>query len=244
MSRALLLAAHGSRDPRFADTAGRVRYAVAQRLPATDVRLAFLDLNAPSVTEALAALGGDCVVVPLLLAPGHHSDVDLPAIIAQSRCAARPVTTDIVGTTALTEALADRLSQAGLGDDDGIIVTAVGSTNPAAELVVRRRAVELSTRLHRPVDVVLATQLGVGDIRLRTAIRRLRHAGVHRIAVSPYFLSAGLLTERVETALDRLAPDSLVAGPIGTHPTLVDAVVDRYLRATYSADTEQIPNVR
>ncbi|WHU48889.1 sirohydrochlorin chelatase [Gordonia sp. L191] len=231
MSASLLLVAHGSRDPRFADTARRVRHAVARRLPGTEVRLSFLDLDEPLVADELAELRGRVVVVPLLLAPGYHSDIDLPEIVAATRAPGDVVITSVIGTTSLSAALADRLEQAGLADSDGLLVTAVGSTNPAAALVVRRRAVELSTRLHRPVDVVFATRLGTSEIALRTAIRRLRGAGAERIALSPYFLSAGLLTERVETALDRLAPGALVAGPLGAHPDVIEAIADRYTTA-------------
>ncbi|MFW0792733.1 sirohydrochlorin chelatase [Gordonia sp. CPCC 205515] len=234
MSPTLLLVGHGSRDPRFGDTARRVRRAVADRLPDVDVRLSYLDLDEPSVGEALAGMPGETVVVPLLLAPGYHSEIDLPAIVAAH--ARNPVRcTDVVGQRNLTAALADRLVEAGLAEGDGIIVTAVGSTNPAADTVIRRRAIELSTLLHRPVEVVYATRLGTGNINLRTAIRRLHNAGADRIAVSPYFLSAGLLTERVEDALDTLAPGSLVAGPIGTHTALIDAVVESYRRAGHFA---------
>ena len=234
MTPTLLLVAHGSRDPRFGDTARRVRSVVARRLPCVDVRLGLLDLDTPSVAAQLAALRGECVVVPLLLAPGYHSEVDLPALVAEHRRAS-VTTTQVVGAYRLTDALADRLDEAGAQPGDGIVVTAVGSTNPTAAHVVRRRAIELSTRLHRPVDVVFATKLGTEDIMLRNAIRRLRTAGAERIALSPYFLSAGLLTERVETALDRLVSDAVVAGPIGTHPVLVDAVVDSYRRACADA---------
>ncbi|MFW0787820.1 sirohydrochlorin chelatase [Gordonia sp. CPCC 206044] len=230
----LLLVAHGSRDPRFGDTARRVRAAVARALPRVDVELSFLDLDDPLVGDVLAADTADRVVVPLLLAPGYHSEIDLPRIIGD-RARGDVRSSDVVGRHPLTDALADRLTQAGLRPGDGIIVTAVGSTNPAAASVVRRRAIELSTKLHRPVDVVFATRLGAQDINLRNAIRRLAAAGSQRVVVSPYFLSAGLLTERVENALDRLAPDSLVAGPIGTHPALIDAVVASYRRVVDAA---------
>ena len=82
----------------------------------------------------------------------------------------------------VTDPVADRV---------GVILTAVGSSDAAADRHVRRRAIELSTLLNRPVEVVFATKLGARDHRLRTAIRRLRSAGAERIAVSPYFLSAG-----------------------------------------------------
>ncbi|MGC4932832.1 sirohydrochlorin chelatase [Gordonia sp. DT30] len=231
MSPTLLLVAHGSRDPRFGDTARRVRDAVAQRLPHVEVRLSYLGLDEPTVADSISSVDGELVIVPLLLAPGYHSEIDLPRIVAAESTPAAVVITDVIGQASLTSALADRLAQAGPGDSDGILVTAVGSSNPAAALVVRRRAIELSTRLHRPVDVVFATQLGQDEIKLRGALRRLSAAGAHRIALSPYFLSAGLLIERVEEALDRLAPGALVAGPLGAHPHVVVAILDRYRTA-------------
>ncbi|MGV9827255.1 MULTISPECIES: sirohydrochlorin chelatase [unclassified Gordonia (in: high G+C Gram-positive bacteria)] len=236
MTPALLLVAHGSRDPRFADTARRVRAAVAERLPAVDVQLSYLDLDRPLTSEALARMSGAAVVVPLLLAPGHHSEVDVPSIVREH--ATHPVVcTDVVGAHGLTTALADRLREAGLRRGDGIVLTAVGSTNPSAASMVRRRAIELSTMLHHPVDVVFGTRLGTGDLALRTAIRRLHTAGCTRIVLSPYFLSAGLLTERVENALDRWAPGALVAGPIGAHPQLVSAVAEAYARGLSRRET-------
>lgn len=231
MNPSLLLVAHGSRDPRFGDTARRVRHAVSRHLTGVEVRLAFLDLDSPSVADALSAAEGPTVVVPLLLAPGYHSEIDLPAIVACAHTPGPVVTAEVIGQTSLTAALADRLEQAGLKETDGIVVTAVGSSNPDAALLVKRRAIELSTRLDRPVDVVFATKLGSGEITLRNAIRRLSAAGAQRIALSPYFLSAGLLTERVESALDRLAPGALVAGPLGTHPAVIDAVIGNYRMA-------------
>lgn len=196
--------------------------------------MSYLDLDEPLVHEALAASSGDSVVVPLLLAPGYHSEVDLPAIV-EPHAARRAITvTPVIGSRDLTRALADRLIEAGVDEGDGIVLTAVGSSRPMAAIVANRRAIELSTLLHRPVEVVFATQLGTGDRHLRNAIRRLGAAGARRIAVSPYFLSAGLLTERVENALDRLTTDSVYAGPIGDHPALIDTIVERYRTALHS----------
>ncbi|MDY6810605.1 MAG: sirohydrochlorin chelatase, partial [Actinomycetota bacterium] len=225
----LLLVAHGSRDPRFAATASRIRDAVARTLPEVHIRLSYLDLDEPLVGPALADISGDCVVVPLLFSAGYHSKVDLPAIIAEHAGTGRVVhQTDVIGTVSLAAALAERLGEAGISDPSdervGVILTAVGSSDPAADRHVRRRAIELSTLLHRPVEVVFATKLGAREHRLRTAVRRLRAAGARTIAVSPYFLSAGLLTERVERALDALADGVVVAGPLGAHRDVVDAV--------------------
>ena len=106
---------------------------------------------------------------------------------------------------------------------------------------MRLRAIELSTRLHRPVEVVFATKLGPHNRAVVSAVRRLRAGGARRIAVSPYFLSAGLLTERVESVLDALVDDTLVAGPLGTHPDVIEAIGSLYRTA---ADQRAVPAVR
>ncbi|HMS76998.1 sirohydrochlorin chelatase [Gordonia sp. (in: high G+C Gram-positive bacteria)] len=227
----LVLVAHGSRDPRFAATARRVRSAVAAAMPGIDVELSYLDLNDPAIGTVIAR-SGDCVVVPLLFAEGFHSKIDLPAIVVDNaRPGQRVVQTPVIGSHSLTGALADRLAEAGLREDDGVLLCAVGSSDASADRHARRRSIELSTLLHRPVDVVFATKLGSRDNALRSSVRRLKAAGAERIVLSPYFLSAGLLTERVETALDRLCPDALVAGPLGAHPDVVDTVVELYADA-------------
>ena len=201
-------------------------------MPGTGVELSYLDLNEPTIGKAIER-SGDCVVVPLLFAEGFHSKIDLPALIAEhSRPGRRVLQTPVIGTHSLTGALADRLAEAGLRNDDGVLFCAVGSSDAGADRHVRRRAIELSTLLHRPVDVVFATKLGSREHALRGSVRRLKAAGAERIVLSPYFLSAGLLTERVETALDRLCPDALVAGPLGAHPDVIGAVVKLYAEAT------------
>ncbi|AZZ81652.1 MULTISPECIES: sirohydrochlorin chelatase [Gordonia] len=232
MSPVLVLVAHGSRDPRFGATARRVRDAVAVRLPGVEVVLSYLDLDEPLVGEVLATgseTGDDPVVVPLLLSAGYHHKIDLPAIIAEHRPFAQQ--TDVIGTRSFTAALADRLLEAGLHERDGVILSAVGSSDESADRHVRRRAIELSTSLHRPVEVVFATKLGSGNRAVATAVRRLRAVGAERIALSPYFLSAGLLIERVESALDALADETLVAGPLGAHPDVVEGICGLYRTA-------------
>lgn len=236
----LVLAAHGSRDPRFAATVERVTGAVRQQLPDVDVRLAYLDLNSPTVAEVLSRCTGDVVVLPLLLSEAFHSKVDLPAIIEVARrnnpaISVRQLPT-LGGDPRIVTALADRLDQIGLRPTDGVLLTAVGSSDAAADEAVRMRTHELGLELGTPlVQTVFATRLGSDNVNLRASLRSLRRGGAGRIVVSPYFLSAGLLTERVDAAVDQLAPGAQIAGPLGAHPDVIDVVCDRYRTGVHAS---------
>ncbi|MGH8688764.1 MAG: sirohydrochlorin chelatase [Burkholderiales bacterium] len=83
MKPALVLFAHGSRDPQWSRPFEALREALAGRF---DVELAYLELMAPGLEEAvarLAARGAKRVrVVPVFLGQGAHLARDLPALAA------------------------------------------------------------------------------------------------------------------------------------------------------------------
>lgn len=78
----LIAVAHGSRDPRSARVIAAAVAALREVRPDLDVRLAFLDLNAPSIDQVLDGVAHDghthAVVVPMLLGNAFHARVDLP----------------------------------------------------------------------------------------------------------------------------------------------------------------------
>ena len=83
MKRALVLFAHGARDPRWAAPFEAVARRVALREPGVDVRLAYLEFMAPTLGaagEALAESGSERVdVLPLFLGAGGH----LPRLLGE-----------------------------------------------------------------------------------------------------------------------------------------------------------------
>lgn len=89
MSAAVLLFAHGARDPRWALPFEAVAARVRAQRPGCEVRLAFLEFMAPTLPEAgaeLAARGCTQVeVVPLFLGAGGHVRKDLPALLEALR---------------------------------------------------------------------------------------------------------------------------------------------------------------
>jgi sirohydrochlorin cobaltochelatase len=85
MSLAIVLFAHGSRDPHWHEPIAAVAQAIAERSPHTVVRCAYLELSTPSLPQAvetLVAQGTDAVrVFPLFLGMGKHAREDLPQLM-------------------------------------------------------------------------------------------------------------------------------------------------------------------
>ena len=84
---ALILFAHGARDPRWAAPFEKLQQMTQARLPGVAVRLAFLELMNPRLPEVAGALlAAGCsraTVVPVFLGQGGHVLRDLPLIVAQ-----------------------------------------------------------------------------------------------------------------------------------------------------------------
>ena len=91
MTRAIVLFAHGARDPRWAEPFEAVAARVRAAAPDADVVLAFLELMAPSLGDAvgrLVAAGATRIdVVPLFLGTGGHLRQDLPPLVDALRIA-------------------------------------------------------------------------------------------------------------------------------------------------------------
>ena len=88
-TRGLILFAHGARDARWAAPFERVAAQLRAQRPALQVRLAFLELMAPTLAEAgaqLCAAGCRHVdVLPMFLGTGGHLRNDLPPRVEQLR---------------------------------------------------------------------------------------------------------------------------------------------------------------
>ncbi|MRH89556.1 sirohydrochlorin chelatase [Nocardia sp. SYP-A9097] len=227
----LIAVAHGSRDPRSAAT----MYAVVEQLAATrphvDVRLAFLDLNAPSVDQVVDAVAAEghshAVVVPLLLGSAFHARVDLPGILATAS-ARHPrlhlTQADVLGPDMrLVTALRDRVLERLSGEPAsrlGVAVAAVGSSSSAANTRTAEVARRLTAVTGWDTEICFATT----EPTVVEATARLRAHGADRVLVAPWFLAPGLLTDRLSAAATGLAH----AEVIGAHPALTEIVWDRY----------------
>jgi sirohydrochlorin cobaltochelatase len=91
VSRAIVLFAHGARDPRWAEPFEAVAERVRRAAPGCPVVLAYLELMTPTLAEAVArrvAEGATRIdVVPLFLGTGGHLRRDLPPLVEALRAA-------------------------------------------------------------------------------------------------------------------------------------------------------------
>src|SRR6202012_2162118 len=127
----LVLAAHGSADPRSAANARAVANQIRFMRPGLRVRVAFCDLNSPRLP---AGLTPDSIVTPFLLANAYHARVDIPNQIASCDLPARQAA--VLGEDdRLVAVLRARLADVGVSAHDpelGVVVVAIGSTHAAA----------------------------------------------------------------------------------------------------------------
>lgn len=111
---AVVLVAHGSRDPRAAASTTSLARAVQRARPDWLVHASYLDHAGPRPLDVLAGLPGPrAVLVPLLLTAAYHGRVDLPAVIRDAASLPLTVTaTDVLGPASplLLAALTRRLT--------------------------------------------------------------------------------------------------------------------------------------
>ena len=93
---AIILFAHGARDPAWADPFRKIKRLLEQKKPGVVVELAFLELMDPALADAVAKLANaghrSITVAPLFMAQGGHLKNDLPKILDALRA-------DHAGTT-------------------------------------------------------------------------------------------------------------------------------------------------
>jgi len=225
---AVVLVAHGSRDPRAAEATSALARAVRRARPEWEVRAAYLDHAGPRPLDVLAAMPGrHAVVVPLLLTKAYHGRVDIPAVLEAASDLPLTVTlADVLGPAypavppLLVDALVRRLPADGL---DAVVLAAAGTRDAAARTTVEWVADALSARLSLPC---LAAYASAAAPTPGAAVDLLRAAGARRVGVAAYFLAPGFLYDRAAaSALE--AGAAAVAQPMTDAPELVRLVEAR-----------------
>jgi sirohydrochlorin ferrochelatase len=221
----LVLAAHGSVDPRSAAVTHAVAGRIRRLRPWLDVRPAFLEKANPNLRDVLAGRPAG-VVVPFLLADAYHARVDIPEMIDESGACVEQ--SAVLGEDpALLSVLRLRLSEIGVSPETGglgVLVVAVGSSNQDANARTSSVAHVLSAGTRwTGAEVAFATgpEPSVAD-----AADRLRARGAKHLVIAPWFLAHGIITDRV--AAYAAAHGIRMAEPLGSHNLVAATVLDRY----------------
>jgi sirohydrochlorin ferrochelatase len=199
----LILAAHGSTDPRYTAVFDSLLTAVTSLRPDLDVALGYLDHGPP---ELAAMDTAGAVIVPLLLTSGFHLRSDLP-----NQAPEATITAPLGGDHRITTALVDRLRQAGWTGQTPVVLAAAGSTDSLALSEVRAAADELGRVLGVAVE---AAFVSAGEPPL---------SDPSPAAVATYLLAPGHFADTI-----RCCGAPIVAAPLGAHPFLAEIVLSRY----------------
>lgn len=222
----LVLAVHGTRSAVGTRTSHDLADAVATA-SGTDVRLGWVDIHTPTLTDTLRQLGA-AVVVPVFLTRGYHVTSDIPAAIAAA--GGRSSATDSIGADVLP-AVIEGLR--GLADFDAVVLAGAGSLRPGAVAEVHAAADAVARAVGRPARAGFVT---AATPTVPDAVAALRAAGHRRVVIASYLLAPGLFSERLHDAgADAVSP------PVGVHPLLVEAIVDRWRHASPLQSTSSRP---
>lgn len=224
-SPVLIACAHGTRNVEGQAAIRQVLAGIEALRPGLTVVEAYVDVQEPELGGVVAGLpeGTPAVVVPLLLSTGYHVKVDIPRAI-KSRpevSAAPPLGPD----PRLAELLAARLRDAGLGDDDGVLLAAAGSSLPDGSVDSEEQARQLAELLPNKVRVAYGASAepnvpdGVAALRTELA----EDEGPGRVVVASYLLATGYFHDQ----LSKAGADAVTA-PLLPSPVLAEIALERY----------------
>lgn len=232
MTISLVATSHGTDVAAARDSITALVEAVREASPHLDVREAFVDVQDPPVARVVEAIDGLAVVVPLLLAPGFHVNVDIQEAVDRPTAVAAPT----LGPDArLTDVLLGRLVSAGATSDDVIVLGAAGSTNARALQSVDAAARLLGSAWGSPVPVgyVGGTGTPIEDI-----VRDVSRAG-RRVVVASYLMAPGFFYDRLQTCGADVVTRPLLDGP-EVDPGMVSLVLDRFADAAGLLDWSSV----
>ena len=231
MSRALVLAAHGSRrDPAANALVRRLAEAVRARRLFDEVAVAFHQ-GEPRFETVLDEITADEVtVVPLLTSAGHYADVVLPEALARNRRFAQlrlrqtpPVGTDPGIAPLVARRVTELLRNEGI-DRHSASVAIVGHGTPRHR-ESRTSAIQLADTLRRRRVAGEVLAAFIDDDPPVSAL--LESATLPYLVVVPFLIGGGThVVEDIPRLLGQADSRLIVDQAIGTYSGLVEIIID------------------
>lgn len=254
---AYLLVIHGSRDPRPGKSVQTLAQQVSSKLEARClIESASLEFAEVPLHQQIIAFGDRALrlgcrslkIVPLFLLPGVHVRDDIPEEVALARgLLAGPLSVEILpylgSYSGMSDLLKKRLSSC-LGEVDPI-------TSPPVVLMAHgsRRAGG-----NQPIEAIasrLGATLAYWSIapKLAEQIQDLADQGHSRIAVIPYFLFAGGITDAIARDIDAMNGEvetcTITLGtPLGSNADLADLIAQEIEKEAQNLVTSITLNIK
>ncbi|MBW4586922.1 sirohydrochlorin chelatase [Aetokthonos hydrillicola Thurmond2011] len=199
MASAYLLVAHGSQDPRQEVAMKQLAEMVRKKVPSNlvSVGTGYLELCSEPLHEQIKKFGKNTItqgcnrlkVLPLFLLPGVHVMEDIPAEVVMARQA---LSQDIV--IDLQPYLG---SHPGLGS---LLEKQLAATTAEARIILAHGSRRLCS--HSSVEALARNLNAVAAYwsvppSLESQVEKLVSAGYRKIAIIPYFLFAGGITDAI-----------------------------------------------
>lgn len=247
----LVIVGHGTRSAAGVDQFAALIERVRRRGDVGDVEGGFIELSRPPLTDAVGALvtrgHRALVALPLVLTAAGHGKGDIPAAMFREQQRhpglsyryGRPLGPHPLLHDALEQRIDAVLAGADPADaadraDTWVALIGRGSTDPDANAEVAKVARLLwEGRGYAGVEPGF---ISLAQPSVPAVLERLRRLGARRIVVSPYFLFAGVLPDRIVAQSAEFAAahpdlDVRVAEVIGDCDALADLVLERYVEA-------------
>jgi len=238
MSSAYLLVSHGSRDRRPEIAMHQLAKLVCNKLPNSEhlVGVAALEMSSQPLHEQIQQFVKSAFcdrgvsqnenrlkIVPLFLLPGVHVMTDIPAEVALAQQA---IGEDIMielqpylgSHPDLEKLLAKQITTI---KTEALILLAHGSRRPGSQETVEAMATSLGA----------VAAYWAGPPSLESRVKELVAAGYKEIAILPYFLFAGGITDAIAASIEELklqfsAVNFQLAKPLGASAELAELIWD------------------
>ncbi|MDZ7952849.1 sirohydrochlorin chelatase [Nostoc sp. DedQUE09] len=237
MSSAYLLLSHGSRDRRPEIAMQQLARLVCQKLSSEHlVGIAALEMSPQPLHEQIQQFAksafGDYLlspnenrlkILPLFLLPGVHVMTDIPAEVALAQQAVgQNIIIELqpyLGSHPNLEKLLAK--QIAAIKAEAWILLAHGSRRPGSQKTVEAMAASLGA----------VAAYWAGPPSLESRVKELVTAGYREIAILPYFLFAGGITDVIATSIEELklqfsAVNFQLAQPLGASAELAELIWD------------------
>jgi sirohydrochlorin ferrochelatase len=233
---ALVVLAHGSRDPRSAATVHSLVACLREMRADLRIEASFLDHCPPTPYQVIGKLAAEgveeVVVLPLLLSTAFHARTDIPAVIDESRSRfpdLQIIASDVLGYDDTLLDVLDRRMRAELKDGrvrelDALVLACAGSSDAQANAAVTRLARLWGQRHKLPVTAAFTTAATPSPAE---AVLQWRLEGRRHVAVGSFFLAPGVLPDRAEE-MSRKAGAVAVSRPLGVSAEVARLVLLRY----------------